>query len=70
MGAALHCSNHLSTYGCMPHAPLTAGPKELLLRLVDLHFPLPPDPDAPEDEDGAWSCYSCQVVGSVVYPDR
>lgn len=37
---------------CCSIQPLT-GPKELLLRLVELHFPLPPDPDAPEDEEGA-----------------
>ena len=60
VGATLHCSNRLSTYGCLLPALLVAGPKELLLRLVDLHFPLPPDPDAPEDEDGAWSsCFWC-----------
>ncbi|PRW58205.1 strawberry notch-like [Chlorella sorokiniana] len=39
-----------------------SGPKELLLRLVDLHFPLPPDPDAPEDEDGSDSDFDVAAV--------
>ena len=29
-----------------------AGPKELLLRLVENYYPLPPDPDAEEAEAG------------------
>ena len=29
-----------------------SGPKELLLRLVDIHYPLPPDPNAEDAEAG------------------
>jgi len=71
MGELLLCLLHAAC-GHLVHAvtflnsafaqSCVAGPKELLLRLVDLHFPLPPDPDALEDEEGAvpWK-RSCPV---------